>query len=313
MLCKICKTKGKREKAVINLRHHKLALCKEHFIEWFEKHTLKTIEKFKMFSKNGKIGIAVSGGKDSLSLWYLLTKAGYETVGIHISLGIKANDYSEKSLELCKQMAERINRPLITFNLPDEFGYPIEKIAQLSGRDSVCSVCGTFKRYIMNKLALKENLEAIATGHNLDDESAVLLSNTLRWDTGYLGRQYPVLLEKGGFARKVKPFCFFTEKEIVSYAILNEIEFMETGCPNSEKATSPVYKQALALLEHKMPGTKLRFYKEFIKKARPIFEAVNKEEIKLVPCEKCGTPTTADVCSVCRILEKVKNAKSREN
>lgn len=313
MLCKICKSKGKREKAVINLRHHKLALCKEHFIEWFEKHTLKTIEKFKMFSKTGKIGIAVSGGKDSLSLWYLLTKAGYETVGIHISLGIKANDYSVKSLELCKKLSKRIDRPLIVFNLPEKFGYPIGKIAQLSKRDSVCSVCGTFKRYIMNKIAIEENLEAIATGHNLDDESAVLLSNTLRWDIGYLGRQYPVLLEKGGFARKVKPFCFFTEKEIVSYAILNDIEFMETGCPNSEKATSPVYKQALALLEHKMPGTKLRFYKEFLKKAHPVFESINKEEVNLTPCEICGTPTTTTVCSVCRIMKKVKDAESGQN
>ncbi len=306
MLCKICKTKGKREKAVINLRQHKLSLCKEHYIEWFEKHTLKTIKKFRMFSMDGKIGVAISGGKDSLSLWYLLTKAGYETVGIHISLGITANKYSEKSLKLCQNMSERLQKPLIVFNLQDNFNHPIEKIAELSGRDNVCSVCGTFKRYIMNKIAIDKNLNAIATGHNLDDESAVLLSNTLRWETGYLGRQYPVLLERKGFARKAKPFCFFTEKEIVSYAILNNIQFMETGCPNSESATSPIYKQALAFLEHKMPGTKLRLYKEFFKKARPIFTKLNEEEVKLNPCEKCEMPTSTKICTVCRIVEKIK-------
>ncbi|WP_297446158.1 ATP-binding protein [Desulfurobacterium sp.] len=315
MLCKICKAKGKREKAVIFIRHHKLALCKNHFLEWFEKQTLKTIKHFSMFNRGEKIGVAVSGGKDSLSLWQLLTEAGFETVGIHISLGIGKDNYSEKSLKLCEKLSEKLNRPLIVFDLKEEFGYTIEEIAKLSGRKDVCSVCGTFKRYLMNKIAIEENLSVVATGHNLDDESAVLLSNTIRWETGYLGRQYPVLSEREGFARKVKPFCFLTEKEIVSYAILKGIDFMETGCPNAKTATSPVYKQALAFLEHKMAGTKLRFYKEFLKKAKPLFEKEAKEEYNLTPCKICGMPTTANVCSVCRILEKIRgvNAKSGKN
>ncbi|WP_457567994.1 ATP-binding protein [Desulfurobacterium sp.] len=315
MLCKICKSKGKKEKAVISIRHHKLALCKEHFLEWFKKQTLKTIKQFSMFGKEETIGVAVSGGKDSLSLWQLLTECGFKTVGIHIALGIDKNDYSKKSLELCSRLSERINRPLIVFDMKREIGYTIEEIAKLSGRKDVCSVCGTFKRYLINKIAVNEKMAAVATGHNLDDESAVLLSNTMRWDTGYLARQYPVLEEKEGFAKKVKPFCFFTEKEIVSYAILKEIEFMETGCPNAGSATSPVYKQALAFLEHKMPGTKLRFYREFLKKGRPAFEKETKEEYNLAPCRTCGMPTTAGVCSVCRILEKVRgvNAKSGKN
>ncbi|WP_456396299.1 ATP-binding protein [Desulfurobacterium sp.] len=310
MLCRICKTKGKKEKAVIFMRHHRLALCKEHFLEWFQKQTLKTIKHFSMFNKNERIGVAVSGGKDSLSLWQLLTEAGFETVGIHISLGIDTEDYSERALNLCRKLAEKINRPFIVFDLKKEFGYTIEEITKLSGRRDVCSVCGTFKRYIMNKVALEEDLSAIATGHNLDDESALLLSNTLRWEIGYLGRQYPVLHEREGFARKVKPFCFLTEKEIVSYAILKGIDFMETGCPNAKTATSPVYKQALAYLEHKMSGTKLRFYKEFLKKAKPIFEREAKEEYNLTRCRICGMPTTANTCSVCRILEKIRGANA---
>jgi len=133
-----------------------------------------------------------------------------------------------------------------------------------------------------------------------------LLSNVLRWEVGYLGRQHPVLPEGKGFVRKVKPFCFLTEKETVSYAILNGIEFLETGCPNAKEATSRVYKRALSLLEHEMPGTKLRFYKEFIKKGRPVFAKELSETLELNECSICGMPTTAPICSVCRTLERIK-------
>jgi len=306
VLCKICKSKGKRTKATIYLRHHRLALCREHFIEWFERQTEKTIKEFKMFSRKEKVLVAVSGGKDSLALWFALNKLGYETYGFHISLGIEGWEYSKKSLEICRKFAERIGRPLIVFNLKEELGYTIEEIARGAGRKDVCSVCGSFKRYLMNKVAREHGFKVVATGHNLDDESALLLSNTVRWEIGYLGRQSPVLPEEGGFARKVKPFCFLTEKETVSYAILNGIEYVETGCPNAKEATSIHFKRALAYLEHQMPGTKLRFYKEFLKKARPIFEREVKEKVELNECEVCGMPTTAPVCSVCRTLQRLR-------
>ena len=313
MLCKICKSKGKRTKAVIYLRHHRLALCREHFTEWFEKQVQKTIKQFRMFSRKEKVAVAVSGGKDSLSLWFALHRLGYETFGIHINLGIDRWNYSENSLKLCQTLSKRIDRPLIVFNLKEELGYTVEEIAKGTGRKDVCSVCGTFKRYLMNRIAQEHGFRVVATGHNLDDESALLLSNTIRWEISYLGKQYPVLPEGGGFARKVKPFCFMTEKETVSYAILNSIEFMETGCPNAGKATSRIYKQAISLLEHEMPGTKLRFYKEFLKKARPLFERELKEQTELNECKVCGMPTTAPVCSVCRTLERLRNAESRKD
>lgn len=306
MLCRICKEKGEKRKAVIFIRHHWLALCKEHFTLWFEKQVEKTIKEFRMFTKKDRVLVAVSGGKDSLSLWLALHRLGYETYGFHVNLGIEKWKYSKDSLEICEEFSKRIGRPLIVFDMKEEFGHSIEEIAKKASRKDVCSVCGTFKRYLMNKVALEKGFKVLATGHNLDDETALLLSNTIRWEVGYLGRQHPVLRESKGFARKVKPFCFLTEKETVSYAVLNKIKFLEKGCPNAREATSKIYKRALSLLEHEMPGTKLRFYKEFLKKGRPIFEKKLKTALELNECEICGMPTTAPVCSVCRILERIR-------
>jgi len=306
MKCRIC---GK--KAVVCLSHHKLALCKEHYPQWFKRQVLKTISEFKMFSKNERILVAVSGGKDSLSLWKVLVELGYKVVAFHIDLGISG--FSEKARQVCEEFARTIGSPLIVYSVKENFGFTIEEVVKKLRRKDYCSVCGTFKRYIMNRFAVERNFSAVATGHNLDDESAQLLSNVLRWDLGYLGRQFPVLPKSEGFAKKVKPFAFLTEKEIVSYAVISKIPFFDEPCPYAREATSPVYKRALAMLEHEMPGTKLRFYKQFLKSAKPLFEKEAKKEVKLEKCEVCGMLTSAKVCSVCRIVEKVKNAESRKD
>ena len=63
--------------AVINMRHHRLALCADHFVEWFISYTQRAIEKYHMFGHDDQLLVAVSGGKDSLALWDVLAQLGY--------------------------------------------------------------------------------------------------------------------------------------------------------------------------------------------------------------------------------------------
>ena len=64
MKCKKCS-----ERAAIKMPQHNMALCREHFLEWIPQYTQRTIEKYDMFTREEKILVAVSGGKDSLALW----------------------------------------------------------------------------------------------------------------------------------------------------------------------------------------------------------------------------------------------------
>ncbi len=61
-------------KAVYIKKYSGTSLCKEHFIQDFEKRVFKSIRKNKMIKRGERIGVAVSGGKDSLSLLYFLNK-----------------------------------------------------------------------------------------------------------------------------------------------------------------------------------------------------------------------------------------------
>ena len=46
---------------------------------------------------------------------------------------------------------------------------------------------------LFNRAALEGGFDVVATGHNLDDEAATLLGNTLRWQTELIARQHPSL------------------------------------------------------------------------------------------------------------------------
>ncbi|MEZ0323972.1 MAG: TIGR00269 family protein [Hydrogenothermaceae bacterium] len=291
-----------KEKAQVYLPQHRLAMCKDHYIEWFENRVERTIKEFKMFSKSDKILVAVSGGKDSLSLWQSLVKLGYNADGFYINLGI--GEYSEKSFTLATEFSKKLAKTLHTISLKDEI-MSIPDIKKYDNRPA-CSACGTVKRYYMNKFAKDNGYKIIATGHNLDDESAVLFSNTLNWNIDYLKRQYPVLPEEDGFIRKVKPLCKISEKESAMYAVLSGIEYIEEECPFSEGATSIDYKIFLSQLEEKSPGTKLRFYSEFLRKMYPLLKHLD-EKPTLNRCRICGEPTTGDICSVCNLKQKLKS------
>lgn len=295
MKCKLC---GK--KPVIYMKHHRLALCESDYISWFEKYTERTIKEFRMFKKTDRILVAVSGGKDSLALWFLLRKMGYEADGLYIDLGIY--DYSKRSLEKVKAMEKKISARLIIRKLSDDI-LPLPSLLENSGREA-CSLCGILKRYNFNKVASEEGYNVVATGHNLDDEVSSLLSNVINWNVKYLSKKEPVLREEEGFVRKVKPFCKFMEKETALYCILNRIDFIEEECPFSEDASTIFYKHIMNEIEEKFPGTKHRFYLEYVKKIKPFFEK-EKTAHGLKRCKICGQPSPSEICTVCKLKRRV--------
>jgi len=302
------------EKASVNMRQHRLALCKKHYTEWIPEQTEKVIKRYGMFKLDQRVLVSVSGGKDSLSLWDILIRLGYQADGLHIDLGI--NDpipYSERSRGFVERFARERGLMLHTIDIKKEYGHSIIEMAEstLRGRRKTCSVCGLVKRYVMNRFCMEGGYDVLATGHNLDDEAAALLGNALEWSTGYLMRQGPVLPALEGFAKKVKPLFKFSEKQIASYAFLMGIGYIKEECPYSENATSLFYKDLLNRLEEDRPAIKLSFYLHFLRaKEEGMFAVKNQPEDRLHPCSSCGQPTTSpERCAFCLLLDRTTGAE----
>ena len=294
MKCIRCKAK-----AVIHLPQHRAAFCRPCYLEYFERQVERAINSEGMLTRTDRVLVAVSGGKDSLALWDVLIRLGYQTGGLHIDLGI--GEYSKRSKEKVENFAARHQLPLRIVEIKEEAGGTVPQLAEWSHRNP-CSACGTVKRHLFNLTAYVEGFDVVATGHNLDDEAARLLGNTLNWQMDMLARQGPVLKAVGEkLIKKVKPLFRLSEKETAAYAILRGIDYIVEECPNAEGATSLVYKAVLNQLENSSPGSKLRFYLGFLERMKGLIEDSGKEQLK--GCIKCGQLTTSEICAYCRLVE----------
>ncbi|HSM26236.1 MAG TPA: ATP-binding protein [Anaerolineaceae bacterium] len=290
------------------MRQHKLALCKDHFQKWVCEQTERNIHKYKMFSKDDRVLVAVSGGKDSLALWDVLTKLGYSTGGLHINLGIHGEiGYSGHSQEITETFANQRGLTLHSVNVETDYGKSIPDLANSKkrGKSKPCSVCGMVKRHTMNTIASKFNYDVLVTGHNLDDEVAVLFNNVMSWQMDFLRRQSPLIPAKKGLLPKAKPFCRFYERETAAYAILSGIEYIEDECPFSIGSTTIQNKEILNQLENKRSGSKLAFYLKFLNARIELFPDFdqNPSGVTLFLCPSCGQPTQREgICTFCRTI-----------
>jgi uncharacterized protein (TIGR00269 family) len=302
MKCRKCS-----RQAVFNMRRHKLALCEVHYPEWFVAQTQRAIEKYHMFGPDDRVLVAVSGGKDSLALWDVLLKLGYQADGLTIDLGIEG--YSTPSREKVERFAaQRPGAEFVVVDLKAEYGETLPEVAKRvrRGRGKPCSVCGLIKRHAMNRVARDGGYSVLTTGHNLDDEAAVLFGNVLHWQTGYLARQAPVLpASHEGLARKVKPFCRLYERETAAYALITGIDYIYDECPYAVGATSLRHKDTLNRMEQQSPGTKQQFYLGFLRARKAGVFREQADEVELHPCANCGQPTSApEICAFCRLWRK---------
>ena len=331
MKCKRCR----RAEAAVDLPSHHAAFCPDCFFVFFRRQVKEGIRKLRLISPEDRVLACVSGGKDSLVLWDVLMEEGYDTEGLYIDLGIEG--YSDRSKEKVLAFAASRGKTPIVVELAKE-GIPIPEAARCV-RMQECSICGTVKRYFFNRVAAEGKFTVVATGHNLDDETARLLGNLLHWQRDHLARQHPFLPEAGeGLVRKVKPLWRVTEMETAAYGFLKGIDYVTEECPMSEDATSLVYKEALSRIEDKMPGTRIVFYQGFLDPSNPLRkspEAASRTDA--VPstesepgkgagttgepdeeegggspraCASCGAPTFAETCSFCRLKERVRKARS---
>jgi tRNA-5-methyluridine54 2-sulfurtransferase len=294
--CRTC-----RQPAIIDLPRHNANFCAEHFLELCRRQVTKAIERWDMFTPDDRILVAVSGGKDSLAVWDLLLELGYHADGLYVGLGI--GQYSDASGQYARRFAEERGLKLIEVSLRDEYGYDIPTAAKATHRVP-CSACGLSKRHLFDKAALDGGYTALVTGHNLDDEAAVLLGNTMRWEIEYLARQLPVLAARAGFPRKVKPLVRLTERETAAWCVVRGIDYLVDECPMAAGNKHLGYKATLNAMEAQSPGSKAAFYLNFVERMAPLLsEQMRDERDALGQCEQCGAPTSGEVCAFCRLVD----------
>ncbi|MBS3061830.1 MAG: TIGR00269 family protein [Candidatus Diapherotrites archaeon] len=282
--------------------------CAEHFNHFFENRFRETIRKHNLVRYGEKILIALSGGKDSMVLLHQLHKHFGKQNELHcliIDEGIPG--YRDKAIRLATDYCKQLGVPFTVVSHEKEFGVTnaqvastLENTTERLGK-SVCSYCGTFRKTLMNKYAKQLGAQKLATGHNLDDESQSVLMNVFDNDVQKLLSLSPKAdhLSDDLVVPRIKPLYETPEKDIITFASLNEIpHYSDECCPYSYKAKRNDFRQLLNSFEHKYPGTKhsvLRFLQD-IQHAVP---APGKKS-QLKPCPECSEPATGVLCQACQ-------------
>ena len=283
---------------MIAVRRHNAGFCKEHFIAHVHRQVERTISEYHMFTGSERMLLGVSGGKDSLALWEILTVLGYRVDGVYLHLGI--GDYSSDGLRFSREFAARRDLSLDIIDLAGDHGFSIPEASRVTSRVA-CSACGLSKRYLFNEVAARGGYQVLVMGHNLDDEAAVLLGNVLRWQVGYLSRQRPVLpAAREGLVKKVKPLVRVAERETAAYAVLKGIQYEIEECPMAAGNTINRNKEWLNRLEQQSPGLKAQFLFGFLDRGAAYFPP---DPPELLSCRQCGQPTPGEVCAFCRMKQ----------
>ena len=290
------------EDAVIFVSHQGRWLCRKHFNSYFFQKLEKIIKHYKLFTKKDKLFLAVSGGKDSMSLWDALYHIGYKPIGYYIKLGL--GPHEDKIIDTITNFAKDRALEFRVFDFPKIYGKTIPQLAT-SKKRRICSVCGLVKRYHFNYIATKEGFDVVVTGHNLDDEITSIAIDNLRWEIKELGRKDGPLMEEwhDRFAKRAKPFALFTDKEIALFASIRKINYYREKCIyHDEHSTRIDLKRVFEEFDRVHPGAKVQYYKNFLK-IKDIFVPYL-EELPLRECKICGMPTRIGVCAFCRLMDR---------
>jgi len=257
-----------------------------------------------MFEFDSRIAVAVSGGKDSLSLLHILASIERKfprskLTAVTVDEGVKG--YRNEALKLASETCENLGVEHVILSFKDLFGFTMDEIAEKTkdGKLTPCSYCGILRRRALNKAAMQVKADRLATAHNLDDMAQSALLNLMRGDIVRLTGMHPAGGELAGFIRRIKPFCEVPERESTLYAYLSGIEFQDSPCPYAEEAMRTDIRNFLNRMEFKRPGTKFIIYRTALK----IIPKV--KEQNTLPgglCVECGMPTRGEICRVCELL-----------
>ena len=300
-ICSKCK-----KPAITFIRYNGTHLCKDHFIDYFERRVKKDIKKQGKTEDESKIGVAVSGGKDSIVALNVINdifskRPNIDIYAITVDEGI--NGYRDESIKYAKKICKKlgIEHHLVSFK--DTIGITLDDIYTKKDELGECSHCGVFRRLCLNSKAKNLGVSKLVTGHNLDDMSQSILMNFVNGDMQKLARLGPHKKIQPGLVPRMLPLRSIPEKEVALYAILKNIQYHDGECPYAIRALRGDFRDIIDNLEYRNPGTRYSILSSYDNIKDLLLEKY--PPAKLNKCLECGEPTSQEFCKACLLKKRI--------
>lgn len=291
------------------------SLCSACFNSSISEKVKKTISKYRMLKYGDRIGIALSGGKDSTSLLHIMNEItkghGTELYALTIDEGIKG--YREESIKNVEKITSELSIPLLVKSYKEFFGLSLDEAMDSRSEKGLamtsCGVCGPMRRRAIDRAAEELGVNVVATAHNLDDILQTFYINLYSGDVErirWIDPEFSPVSEHFKI-RRIKPAMEIYEQELAFFAYLNNLPFQSESCPYMNEGIRTEIRLNLNELERKHPGIKYSTLKTVISISSGLGEAVLSRNRKSAShCEVCGSVSSAAICSVCQTLKIIR-------
>ena len=214
----------------------------------------KAIEDFNMIEDGDKIAVALSGGKDSITMlkgFKALQRfypKKFSIIAVSINPGF---DFFNKDLlyTICKE----IDVPLFIEDTNIK-----EIVFDVRKEKNPCSLCANFRRGALNSVAIREGCNKIALGHNEDDVLETFLLNLLY--TGSINTFAPISYMDRSKITLIRPLIYAPEKYIRKFIRKNKIEVMQKSCPMDGISKREDMKNLIINFQKDIPQIRANLY-----------------------------------------------------
>lgn len=304
--CSVC---GAR--SVTHLRYSGQHLCAKHFKEYFERRFARGARGPSKLRKGDRLAVAVSGGKDSVTMLRMARAIFHDRTGIGVEAiivdeGIRG--YRKEGIRVARRECASLGVPLRVVSFKDMFGRTLDEAAALDRGANPCSYCGVWRRAALNRAAKESGAVRLLLGHNLDDTAESLLMNFVRGDVARLARMGPHDRVQPGLVPRLMPLRAIPEEEVKLYSILEGMKVLERECPYAVRAHRGRFVKLVAELEDATPGTRHAMLSGYDQLRPALVGAFG--PAKLGKCRSCGEPSLSRECMACEMMGRL-DAMSR--
>ena len=210
----------------------------------------KAIEHYNMIEEGDKIAIALSGGKDSITLLKGLKALQrfypkhFELVAISVNPGFEFFDSSLLE-KICNETGVEYIEAKSDIK---EIVFDIRK------EKNPCSLCANLRRGILNSTAIEHGCNKLALGHNEDDVLETFFLNMLF--AGNLSTFAPVSYMDRSKMTVIRPLIYASEKEIKKFIKRSNITVMNKNCPMDGVSKRKFMKDLIYKLSIEIPNVR---------------------------------------------------------
>ena len=214
----------------------------------------KAIEEYNMIEENDKIAICLSGGKDSITMLHafknlqLFYPKKFDIIAITIDPGFKFFD-----TKFLQSMCDELEIPLfIEKTRAKEIVFDVRK------EKNPCSLCANLRRGAINSVAVRENCNKIALGHNKDDVIETFIMNL--YYAGNIGTFSPVSYMDRSKVTLIRPLIYAEEKDTKRFIKQYGLDVMPKDCPMDGTSKREDIKQMIYSLRKNIPAIKQNLF-----------------------------------------------------